>query len=355
MKIVSIVGARPQFIKAAPVSKLVRKEFSEILVHTGQHYDQNMSPIFFKELSIPKPDYNLGIGSGFHGEQTGKMLIEIEKVLMIEKPNIVLVYGDTNSTAAGSLAGAKLRIPVVHVEAGLRSFNSKMPEEINRVIADHLSDLLFCPTQTAVNNLGKEGITKGVYNVGDVMYDSLIFYKKLAGQKSKILQTLGLKPKSYLFATVHRPENTDKKSNLQNIFRAFGESNENIILPIHPRTNKMLEQFKIKIPQSVKIIEPLGYLDSLQLQANAKKILTDSGGIQKEAYILGVPSITLRSETEWIETVEDGWNTLVGSNKKEILKKIKSFSPNGRRKDIFGDGEAAQQIVSVLKKVYLAH
>lgn len=349
MKIVSIVGTRPQFIKAAPLSKELRKKFKEVLVHTGQHYDHNMSPVFFEELDLPEPNYNLGIGSGSHGEQTGKMLIGIDKILVKEKPDMVLVYGDTNSTVAGALAAAKMHIPVAHVEAGLRSYNRTMPEEINRVVTDHLSQLLFCPTETAVTNLKKEDITKGVHNVGDVMYDALIFYGRLAEQRSKILETLKLKTKSYLFVTIHRAENTDKRVNLQNIFQAFGESSEAIILPIHPRTKKMLKQFKIKVHRNLRIIEPLGYLDSLQLQANAKKILTDSGGVQKEAYLLKVPCITLRNETEWIETVKDGWNIVVGVNPEKIKKAINSFSPNSKQHNYFGEGTASEKIVEILK------
>ncbi|MEX0621766.1 MAG: UDP-N-acetylglucosamine 2-epimerase (non-hydrolyzing) [Candidatus Woykebacteria bacterium] len=356
-KIVSIVGARPQFIKAAPVSKEVRKKFKEVLVHTGQHYDQNMSPIFFEELSIPEPDYNLGVGSGGHGEQTGKMLIEIEKVLIEEAPDLVLVYGDTNSTAAGALAGAKLHISVAHVEAGLRSFNRAMPEEINRVIADHLSDLLFCPSETAVKNLKKEGVTTGVYNVGDVMYDALLANREVAARKSKILKTMNpdsiganLKPKTYLFSTIHRAENTDEKERLEGIFEAFGESKETIVLPAHPRTRKMIKQFKIDIPSNVKLIEPIGYLDSIQLQLNAKKILTDSGGVQKEAYMLKVSCITLRNETEWVETVRDGWNTLVGPDKEKILHAIKNFSPTKKQHNIFGSGNSASKIAQILEK-----
>lgn len=369
MKIVSIVGARPQFVKAGPISKELRsvppdggRRIKEILVHTGQHYDQNMSPIFFKELSIPKPDYNLGIGSGGHGEQTGKMLIGIERLLLKERPDMVLVYGDTNSTAAGALAAAKLHIPVAHVEAGLRSYKRDMPEEINRIIADHLSELLFCPTESAVENLKKEGIIKGVYNVGDVMCDALLINKKIANQESKILKTLNLparqtspgeaggKPKTYLFATIHRAENTDEKKNLENIFEAFEESGETIILPLHPRTKKMIAKFNIKVPKNVQLIEPVGYLDSLQLQSSAKKVLTDSGGVQKEAYLLGVPCITLRAETEWVETVEGGWNTLVGTDKEEILRAIKTFKPKNKQRNLFGTGDSASQIADLIEK-----
>lgn len=347
-KILSIVGARPQFIKSAPISKELRKNFREVLVHTGQHYDYNMSPIFFNELLIPTPEYNLGVGSGSHGEQTGRMIIELEKVLIKEKPDLVLVYGDTNSTAAGSLSSAKMNIPVAHVESGLRSFNREMPEEINRIITDHLSDLLFCPTKTAVDNLKKEGIVKRVYNTGDVMYDALISNRELAKNKSKILKKLHLKPEEYLFATIHRPENTDNKENLQNIFSALSLSNETIIIPTHPRTRKMLQEFKIITSGNIKVIDPVGYLDSIQLQINAKKILTDSGGVQKEAYILKIPCITLRKETEWVETVKDRWNILVGSDVTKIKNAIKSFEPRGRQHNYFGKGDSASKIGKIL-------
>ncbi len=345
MKILSVVGARPQFIKAAPLSKELRKNFEEVLVHTGQHYDYGMSPIFFKELDIPNPDYNLGIGSGKQGEQTGKMVIELEKVLLKEKPNLVLVYGDTNSTLAGSLAASKLNIKIGHIEAGLRSYNREMPEEINRLISDHLSDLLFCPTETAVKNLKREGIKKGVFNVGDVMYDSLLVNKKVANQKSHILKNLNLKPKTYNYATVHRAENTDKRDNLKKIFKAFDKSRELIIFPVHPRARKMINEFKLDTPVNVKMIDPVGYLDNLVLMEGAKKILTDSGGVQKEAYLLKIPCITLRSETEWTETVDDGWNILVGTNTEEITASIKNFSPKGDQHSYFGEGHASVNIV----------
>ena len=350
MKIVSVVGARPQFIKAAPLSKELRKQFKEVLVHTGQHYDNEMSPIFFKELSIPKPDYNLGIGSGLHGEQTGKMLIEIEKVLLKEKPDLVLVYGDTNSTIAGSLAAAKLYIKVGHVEAGLRSYNKEMPEEINRVVTDHLSDLLFCPTKTAVGNLKKEGIEEGVYLTGDVMYGALIANREVAQVKSKILETMNLKPRTYMFATVHRAENTDKEQNLSSITEALSESSETIVFPVHPRTKKMLDKFNLVMSENVKVIDPVGYLDSLSLMSNAKKILTDSGGVQKEAFFLKIPCLTLRDKTEWVETVQDGWNILVGANKEQILKAIKNFNPKGKTHNFFGEGKASEKIVNIIEK-----
>ena len=351
MKIVSIVGARPQFVKAAALSKKLREKFTEVLVHTGQHYDSNMSDVFFKELGIPEPDYNLGVGSGSHGEQTGGMLIEIEKVLIKEKPDLVLVYGDTNSTIAGSLAAAKLHIKVAHVEAGLRSFNRAMPEELNRVVTDHLSDFLFTPTKTAVDNLNKEGIINGVFNTGDVMYDAVLQFSRVAKEKSQILRTLGIEPKTYLYATVHRAENTDNPENLKNIILALAESGEKIVFPIHPRTRKMMGGIELPSLPNIKMIEPVGYLDNLILIENSKKVLTDSGGIQKEAYFLKVPCITLREETEWVETVEDGWNILVGADKKKIQQSIEKFESKGKQSDHFGDGQAANKIAEIISNL----
>ena len=304
MNIISIVGARPQFIKAAPVSKAIRKNHRELLIHTGQHYDNELSKIFFDELKIPKPDYNLNIGSDSHATQVGKMLTRIEKILLEKPPECVLVYGDTNSTLAGALAAAKLQIPVAHVEAGLRSFDRRMPEELNRVLTDHISNILFCPTKTAVKNLKVEGITQGVVNIGDVMVDVLLNNLKLA-KKSKILQKLTLKPNQYHVATMHRPSNTDDKNNLKNIVDAFIGSRETIVFPIHFRTQKYLKKFKLydKLKKSGNVIaiDPIGYLDFLWLMNNCDKILTDSGGIQKEAYILKKPCITLRENTECVE------------------------------------------------------
>ena len=351
MKIVSIVGARPQFVKAAALSKKLREKFTEVLVHTGQHYDSNMSDVFFKELGIPEPDYNLGVGSGSHGEQTGGMLIEIEKVLIKEKPDLVLVYGDTNSTIAGSLAAAKLHIKVAHVGAGLRSFNRAMPEELNRVVTDHLSDFLFTPTKTAVDNLNKEGIINGVFNTGDVMYDAVLQFSRVAKEKSQILRTLGIEPKTYLYATVHRAENTDNPENLKNIILALAESGEKIVFPIHPRTRKMMGGIELPSLPNIKMIEPVGYLDNLILIENSKKVLTDSGGIQKEAYFLKVPCITLREETEWVETVEDGWNILVGADKKKIQQSIEKFESKGKQSDHFGDGQAANKIAEIISNL----
>jgi len=354
MKIATIVGARPQFIKMAPVSRELRKHFNEIVIHTGQHYDYEMNRIFFEQLNIPEPDYYLDVGSGSHGYQTGEMIKRIEEVLMKEKPDLVLVYGDTNSTLAGALVAVKLHIGVAHVEAGLRSFDKGMPEEINRVLTDHISDYLFAPTETAVENLYKEGIKNGVYLTGDVMYDALLYNIKIARKKSKILKELRLKPKGYLLATVHRAENTDNKENLESIIDAFIESNELIVFPAHPRTQKYLKTYglmeEIKKSTNVLLIPPVGYLDMLVLEENGRKILTDSGGVQKEAYFLKVPCITLRERTEWVETVKDGWNILVGANRRKIVKAIEEFKPKGKTYTYrFGDGRASEKIAEILR------
>jgi UDP-GlcNAc3NAcA epimerase len=314
MKIVSIVGARPQFIKAAVLSREIRKEHTEVLIHTGQHYDENMSQVFFDELDIPAPNYFLGIGSGSHGAQTGAMLAGIEEVLLKEQPDCVLVYGDTNSTLAGALAAVKLHIKVAHVEAGLRSFNRRMPEEINRVLTDHVADLLLCPTQTAVDNLAAEGITAGVHLVGDVMYDGLLWAVERGKRTSTILADLGLSPKNYALVTVHRAENTDDPERLGGILDALNQIEETIVWPVHPRAHKKLEELNWQPAEHIRLIEPVGYVDMATLEAQARVILTDSGGMQKEAYWLGVPCITLRDETEWVETVEAGANEIVGTS-----------------------------------------
>ncbi len=351
MKIISVVGARPQFIKAAQVSREIRKKHEEIIIHTGQHYDPPMSGDFFDELKIPKPDFNLGVGSGTHAEQTGQMVVGVEKILMDEKPELVLVYGDTNSTLAGGLAAVKIHVPVAHVEAGLRSYNTKMPEEINRVLVDRISELLFCPTKTAVENLEKEGITKGVHLVGDVMYDAALHNKELAG-RSSILEKLELQERSYLLVTVHRPSNTDSKENLEAIVDSLISCGEKVVFPVHPRAFNYLKEYKLhaKLDEAINLIEPTGYLDFTCLAMNAKKILTDSGGVQKEAYFHGVPCITLREETEWVETVDDGWNILVGADKDRILEAIRSFNPSGDRRESYGDGEAGRKIVDIIDK-----
>lgn len=351
MKIVSIVGARPQFIKAAAVSRVLREQHSEILVHTGQHYDDKMSDVFFRELDIPQPEYNLSIGSGSHGWQTGQMLAEIEQVLLAEKPDKVLVYGDTNSTLAGALAAVKLHIPVIHVEAGLRSFNRAMPEEINRVLTDHASDLLLCPSQTAVDNLANEGIHKGVHLVGDVMHDALAFAAERAPQHSKILEQLGLTEKGYLLATVHRAENTDDPERLRGILAAFAALETPIVFPIHPRTHKRIEALGLESTiRNLISIAPLGYIDMVQLEQAARLILTDSGGIQKEAYWLSVPCVTLRDETEWVETVQTGWNVLVGATTAQITTTTQNFKVPDIHPQLYGDGKAAERVRSCLQK-----
>lgn len=351
MKIVTIIGARPQFIKAAAVSNIIRKEHKEILIHTGQHYDENMSNIFFNELGIPKPDYNLGVGSGGHGEQTGQMLIELEKVYLKEKPDLIMVYGDTNSTIAGALCASKLLIPIAHVEAGLRSFNKNMPEEQNRILTDHLSKLLFAPTETAVKNLNNEGIKEDVYNVGDVMYDAVLNFKNLAAEKSDIIDLLNLKKDNYTLVTIHRAENTNYKDRLQSIIEALNESKENIVLPLHPRTKKHILDYDIKFSNNIKIIDPIGYLDMISLEINSKKIITDSGGVQKEAFFMKKPCITIRNETEWIETVENGWNIIVGSDKEKIKDAILNFVPAQRQKELFGNGKSAIKILQAINNV----
>jgi UDP-GlcNAc3NAcA epimerase len=350
MKIVSVVGARPQFIKCAPVSREIRRNHTEILVHTGQHYDPEMSDIFFEDLQIPRPDYYLDVGSGSHAKQTGDILERVENVLLNEKPDLVIVYGDTNTTLAGALAAAKLHIPVAHVEAGLRSFDRTMPEELNRVVTDHISDLLFCPTTTAVSNLANEGITQGVHLVGDVMVDTLAFNKEIAEQRSQILERLGITPKQYLVLTVHRPANTDNQEHMESIISAVGEAKMPVVFPVHPRTHKCLEEYGMgeRLPVNIIVTDPLGYLDMLKLMRHASKILTDSGGIQKEVDMLGVPCITLRENTEWVETVEEGWNVLVGTDYDKIVNTINCFNPIKDLSDIFGSS-ASKKIADVIE------
>lgn len=304
MKIASIVGARPQFIKAAPVSAVLSQDHNEVIIHTGQHYDHGMSSIFFDELGIREPDFNLGIGSGPHGLQTGAMLAAVEKVLLNEHPDWVLVYGDTNSTLAGALAATKLHFPVAHIEAGLRSFNRRMPEEINRVLTDHVSDFLFCPTTTSVENLSNEGIHQGVHLVGDVMYDVLLHFLPLAIKRSKVLDTLLVDPKTYCLATIHRAENTDSSNRLRSLLTCLELTGLPVVFPLHPRTALAIKEFNLELPNNVKGIEPVGYLDMIALLKSAQTVLTDSGGLQKEAFLLGVPCITLREETEWVETIK---------------------------------------------------
>ncbi|MCD6153323.1 MAG: UDP-N-acetyl glucosamine 2-epimerase [Syntrophobacterales bacterium] len=404
VKVVSVVGARPQFIKASPVSNALRQaDHQEFIIHTGQHYDYEMSRVFFDEMELPEPDVNLEVGSGSHAKQTGEMLIQIENILIAEKPDWALVYGDTNSTLAGALAAVKLHIPVAHVEAGLRSFNREMPEEHNRVLTDHISDLLFCPTKTAVGNLINEGFkniagdgnliestnsrsldsfplildpysSPLIANVGDVMYDSILHNIKLAERNSRVLDRLKIKPKNYVLATVHRAENTDYPERLMSIFEAFTQIAQDdipVIIPLHPRTRQCLSNSKFKIDGFVKtpsplmgegrgegegggektplrIIDPVSYLDMLMLEQNANAILTDSGGMQKEAYFLGVPCVTLRTETEWVETVETGWNVIAGADRGKIVEAVRCFKSGSPRPELYGDGRASQKIVEIL-------
>ncbi|MCX6286443.1 MAG: UDP-N-acetylglucosamine 2-epimerase (non-hydrolyzing) [Bacteroidetes bacterium] len=351
MKIVSVVGARPQFIKAAAVSRVLRAKpgLQEILVHTGQHYDENMSDIFFRQLDIPQPDYNLEVGSGSHAYQTGMMLKGIEDVLLKEKPDHTLVYGDTNSTVAGALAATKLHIPVAHVEAGLRSFNRLMPEEINRIVTDRISDILFAPTLTAINNLKNEGLEKNTVFSGDVMYDSVLFYREMVVSGGKKYMTAGL-PASYFLATIHRAENTDNPENLRNIFLAFSQIGQAVVLPVHPRTARLLKT-EVSIPANVIIIDPVGYLEMLWLTMNAEKVLTDSGGLQKEAYFLGRQCITVRTETEWVETLHDNWNIVTGQDPDKILEAVRSAKPQASQRQDFGTGSSAGIIAETLLRL----
>jgi len=384
MKIVTIIGARPQFIKASAVSRAISdynekyplETIQEVIVHTGQHYDANMSQIFFDELRIPHPDYNLEIGSGSHGAMTGAMLAKIEEVIMCENPDFVLVYGDTNSTLAGSVAAVKLHVPTVHIEAGLRSYNRHMPEEINRILADQTANLLLCPNRVGVDNLLREGIgavgngpldfnSQQVYQVGDVMYDSVLFNVQLGKEKSSILSDLLLEDKDYALATLHRAENTDDPERLKGIFNALTRiamGGTSLVLPLHPRTRKRLAAADINVDVAgLQIIEPVGYLDMLCLERCANVILTDSGGVQKEAYFMKIPCITFRDETEWVETIEMGWNCIVGADTDVILRAYVSAQgkeegeppfATGRSSEAeahpYGDGRAAEKIVDIL-------
>lgn len=349
MKVLTVVGARPQFVKAAMVSKALRRSVSEVLVHTGQHYDFNMSKVFFQELEMPEPDYNLEIGSGSHGAQTGKMLEALEAVMVKEDPALVLIYGDTNSTLAGALAAVKLHIPVAHVEAGLRSFNRKMPEEINRVMADHVSTWLLAPTETAIHNLTAEGIVKGVYLTGDVMYDAFLAASKVARERSGILTILGQTLGKYSLLTLHRAENTDDPKRLRAIIDTLNELDQPVIFPIHPRTRAKLKEFGIHLEgKALRLTEPVGYFDMLALELNACRIFTDSGGVQKEAYMAKVPCITLRDDTEWVETIAAGWNRLVGADPEAIKAAADLLWVGSDYPALFGDGNAAQKIVQII-------
>ncbi|MGX1106023.1 MULTISPECIES: non-hydrolyzing UDP-N-acetylglucosamine 2-epimerase [Bradyrhizobium] len=341
LKILTVVGARPQFIKAAAVSRAIRETngLTEVMVHTGQHFDTNMSDVFFEELDIPKPQYHLDIHGGGHADMTGRMLIAIEPILLTEKPDWVVVYGDTNSTLAGSLAASKLHIPVAHVEAGLRSFNRRMPEEINRLVTDHLATLNFCPTAAAVANLAAEGVTKGVHHVGDVMYDATLFVTDKAEESSTILTSLGLVPKTYSLATIHRAENTDDREQLLAVVRFLQDQSQKypVVLPLHPRTRQAALRMGVAL-DGLKIIDPVGYFDMAKLLHNAVEVYTDSGGVQKEAYFHRVPCTTLRDETEWTETIAHGWNRLWMQPAQAIRREIEEY----------GTGRAAYNVTRLL-------
>jgi UDP-GlcNAc3NAcA epimerase len=354
-KIVTIVGARPQFIKAAVVSRAL-KQFEttaeEKIIHTGQHFDANMSDIFFDELDIPKPHFHLGVGGGTHGQNTGRMMEKIEAVLLEEKPSVVLVYGDTDSTLAGAVAAVKLHIPVAHVEAGLRSFNKKMPEEINRILTDHAADILFTPTSTATDHALSEGLAKEkIQQVGDVMYDAALYYAAKAESSDNILKRLSLTTKQFILTTLHRAENVDDKNRLQQIFNGLAKCNMPVILPMHPRTKKRLQEFGITLPVNISIIEPIGYLEMIMLEKNAAIIATDSGGVQKEAYFHRTPCVTMRDETEWVELVECGANILTGADESKIeaaIKKSFGTSMDIFSKPLYGNGDAGLLIAKAI-------
>jgi len=356
MKIVTVVGARPQFIKAATVSRaLLDAGVDEVLIHTGQHFDANMSDVFFDELRIPRPAHHLGIGGGSHGQQTGRMMEQLDAAIRTEQPRWMLVYGDTNSTLAAALAAVKLHVPVAHVEAGLRSFNRRMPEEINRIVADAVSDLLLCPTAVAVENLRREGVTRGVHQTGDVMYDSVRFNLELARAKTDPLSRLGLRVGEYYLATIHRAENTDDASRLAGILTALERLPRLVVLPLHPRTAKSLAATGRERPANVRLIEPVGYLDMLRLEASARLILTDSGGVQKEAFFVGRPCVTLREQTEWTELLDAGANILTGADPDCIVAAVEQWEgadarlPAACDDQLYGDGHAAEQVAGLLQ------
>jgi len=363
LKILTVVGARPQFIKAAVLSRLIRSpewrdKFEEFLVHTGQHYDDNMSEVFFREMEIPRPDINLGVGSGPHGRMTGEMLIKLEEVLLDRRPDLLLVYGDTNSTLAGALAASKLKIPVAHVEAGLRSYWKAMPEEQNRIVADHLSDWLFCPTETARRNLEREGITKGVHVVGDIMLDASLHYRKqveqdLAEGRTRLPHLFadrekGGAPENFCLVTVHRAENTDDPARLRGIVEGLNGAPRDVVFPVHPRTKKKLAEYGLRCGPRVRLIEPVGYLEMLELELRCSVIVTDSGGVQKEAYFLQRPCVTLRDQTEWTETVDAGWNTLVGACAEAIAERLLQAVTPGNQEPHYGTGISGEQTLTLL-------
>lgn len=351
MKVVSVVGARPEFVQAAPVSRALRLAgITDVLVHTGQHYDYRMSQAFFDDLGIPEPNYNLEAGSSGHAAQTAEILTRLEPVLREERPDCVIVRGDTNSTIAGALAASKLHLPLAHIEAGERSYDRRMPEEINRIVADSISDVFFCVSATAVVQLAAEGHTRHVHVVGDVMFDAVLHNIDLARKRSTILADLGLTPGGYALATVHRAATTDDPERLGGVVAAFNGAPEPVIFPAHPRTRAALERMGVVFAAHVRVIDPVGYFDMVQLEAHARLIATDSGGVQREAYFLKRPCLTLRDETEWTETVTAGWNQLVGVEPERILSAWRDFAPQGAQPPIFGDGRAAERIAAILNE-----
>lgn len=351
MKVLTVVGARPQFVKSFPVSRALRDRHEEVLVHTGQHYDEELSEVFFEELGIPQPDYNLGVGSHSHAVQTGTMMAGLEELVRDERPDLVLTYGDTNSTLAAAVTVGKMDPALAHVEAGLRLDDRTIPEEVNRVVTDHLSDLLFAPTERAVDNLEREGITAGVSNTGDVMYDALLWARERVSAESTVLDDLGLDEGEYVLATAHRARNTDERDRLESIVDALDRYPGTVLLPAHPRTVKRLREYGLydRATESLRVIEPVGYLDFVRLLDAASRVVTDSGGVQKEAFFLDVPCITLREETEWPETVDHGGNVLVGADADAILRAMeRPPRPVGDRPSPFGDGTAATNVVDAI-------
>ena len=350
MRITSVIGNRPQFIKAAAVSRRLRERHDETIVHTGQHYDDEMSRVFFEELGIPAPDVQLGIGSGTNTEQTARMLSALEPVLAEPRPDLVLVYGDTNSTLAGALAAAQLQVPLAHVEAGMRSFDRRMPEEVNRVLTDAVSQLLFCSTETAVQNLEREGVVGEPHLVGDVMADVSLTFAPIAAERSRALEGTGVEPGGYLLVTAHRAGNVDEQERLRRLVALIERLPDDVILPLHPRTARRLDESGLRgrVDAAAIVTAPLGYLDFLELARNARAILTDSGGVQKEAYLLGTPCVTLRDTTEWVETVEAGWNVLVDLDADAALRALERPVPEGERPDLYGGGRAGERIRDVL-------
>jgi UDP-N-acetylglucosamine 2-epimerase len=353
MRIFSVVGARPQFVKLAPLHKAITVRHQHVIVHTGQHYDYKMSQSFFEELHIPDPDYNLGVGSGLQGAQTGKMMEQLEEVFVKDRPEVVIVYGDTNSTLAAAIVAAKMGLPLVHVEAGLRSYRRGMPEEINRVVTDHLADLLLCPSPLSAGNLEKEGITRGVVVVGDVMTECLLSIE--SSLDSATPERLGVGKGEYILATIHRQENADSRENMEAIIDAMCDYSGDVVLPMHPRTSKNITAWglmeKLKAAGNVKVLEPLDFLSFTAMERYAKKIMTDSGGVQKEAYFWGVPCVTVRDETEWIETLKDGWNILTGANRERILKALDMPRPIEERTVVYGDAQVSSRIVTEIERM----